>query len=67
MSYQEYQLHVRHVQRSPWRWGLYLKEDEETNETADGSQGGKELSDKEYRKILVEESADASRAGIRHY
>lgn len=60
----EYRLHVRHIQRSPWRWGLYLQEEEEENpadqETPTGSTRQKrELSDKEYREVLMQEHRDA--------
>ena len=33
--YLEYLLLAKHVQRSPWRWNLYLKDEEEAEEAED--------------------------------
>ena len=73
--YLEYLLIAKHIQRSPWRWNLYLKDEEEAEEAEDQDNPDpkpkkkkrkKKLSDEAYNKIVVEESKDA-RQGNSHY
>lgn len=74
MYYTEYLLWCKHIQRSPWLWGLYLKdEDEEKGEQ--GEQGDekaeakakpkkkKKLSRKKYDKMVRERVTDPRSGG----
>ena len=65
--YLEYLLLAAHIQRSPWRWNLYLKDpdDEGKEDQAPDSVPKKELTNEEYNQILVEERKSKKNAGQR--
>jgi len=54
MSWFEYQLHARFVQQNPWHWGMVV-DDKDGDEEAE-LEPKKELSDEEYRKIVIEDT-----------
>ena len=57
MLWEEYQLWERHIQRSPWLYGLSYKEDDEEEEPRDEVK--RPVSRSEYQKILAEETPGA--------
>ena len=66
--YLEFLLLAAHIQRSPWRWNLSLKDpsDEDKEDRAPDSVPKKERTDEEYDQILVEERKGKKNAGQRN-
>ena len=56
MSWMEYQLAERFVQRNPWYWGMVLEKEEEGEEEKDLTPEAKKERDEAYSKILIEEA-----------